>query len=65
MDQIDLEIVLNKVASGEISCQDAMIKIRQEPFHELGFAKVDNHRGIRQGISEVIYGAGKTSEQIY
>lgn len=65
MDQNDLEIVLNKVASGEITCQDAIIKIRQEPFHELGFAKVDNHRGIRQGISEVIYGAGKTSEQIY
>src|SRR5699024_3429317 len=35
-----------------------------EPYKDLGFAKVDTHRGIRQGMTEVIYGAGKTKEQI-
>ena len=35
-----------------------------EPFEELGFAKLDSHRGLRQGVAEVIYGAGKTPEQI-
>jgi NCAIR mutase (PurE)-related protein len=40
------------------------MKFKDAPFEELGFAKVDHHRGIRQGVSEVIYGAGKTKEQI-
>ena len=41
-----------------------MLKLKVEPFEDLGFAKVDHHRGIRQGAAEVIYGAGKTPEQI-
>ena len=51
MEKRELLALLNQVAD------DA-------PFEELGFAKVDHHRGIRQGVSEVIYGAGKTKEQI-
>ncbi len=43
---------------------EAMLKLKEAPFEDLGFAKVDHHRALRQGIAEVIYGAGKTPEQI-
>lgn len=56
--------VLEKVKSGEMSVDDALLEIKKEPFEDIGFAKVDLHRGIRQGAPEVIYGAGKTAEQI-
>ena len=41
-----------------------MLQIKTEPYKDMGFAKLDTHRGIRQGMAEVIYGAGKTKEQI-
>lgn len=65
MDKTELEILLNKVAGGEISAQDAAVRIKTEPYQDLGFAKIDYHRSVRQGAAEVIYGAGKTKEQIY
>ena len=65
MDKTELEILLNKVAGREISAQDAAVRIKTEPYQDLGFAKIDYHRSVRQGAAEVIYGAGKTKEQIY
>lgn len=65
MEERQLKEMLQYVAEGKMKPEEAMLSMKQEPFHEMGFAKVDNHRGIRQGISEVIYGAGKTKEQIY
>ena len=65
MEERQLKEMLQCVAEGKMKPEEAMLSMKQEPFHEMGFAKVDNHRGIRQGISEVIYGAGKTKEQIY
>jgi NCAIR mutase (PurE)-related protein len=56
--------ILQKIQAGEISPEDALLKLRTEPFEDLGYAKLDHHRELRQGIPEVIYGAGKTSEQI-
>jgi NCAIR mutase (PurE)-related protein len=56
--------VLEKVKSGDISPEDALLKLCTEPFENLGYAKVDHHRELRQGVPEVIYGAGKTAEQI-
>ena len=56
--------LLAAVAAGEVSPEDAASKLRTAPFSDLGFAKVDHHRGIRQGVSEVIYGEGKTPDQI-
>ena len=44
--------------------EDALLKLKLEPFEDLGFAKVDHHRELRQGTSEVLYGAGKTDEHI-
>ena len=64
MEQRELNDLLAKVASGAVSPDEAALKLRAEPFSDLGFAKVDHHRGIRQGTSEVIYGAGKTADQI-
>ena len=60
----DIRKILESVKSGEVSVDDALLAIKKEPFEDIGFAKVDLHRSIRQGAPEVIYGAGKTSEQI-
>ena len=56
--------LLDAVQAGEISVDDAMLQIKMSPFADIGYAKVDLHRKIRQGAAEVIYGAGKTREQI-
>lgn len=64
MDKKDLEKLLQDVAAGAIKPQEALLQIKTEPYKDLGFAKLDTHRGIRQGMAEVIYGAGKTKEQI-
>ncbi len=65
MDKVELERLLEQVAAGELSAEDAALQLRMEPIKEVGeYAKVDMHRGIRQGVAEVIYGAGKTREHI-
>ena len=56
--------ILKKVASGELSADEAELQLKVKPFEDLGYAKIDHHRALRQGIAEVIYGAGKTPEQI-
>lgn len=56
--------ILEQVEEGTLSSKDALLKLRIEPFEDLGYAKIDYHRELRQGIAEVIYGAGKTPEQI-
>lgn len=64
MDKKDLQQLLEQVAQGSVKPEEALLQIKIEPYKDLGFAKVDTHRGIRQGMAEVIYGAGKTKEQI-
>ena len=64
MSQRDILHTLEAVRDGALSPQEAMLQLKLEPFQDLGFAKVDHHRELRQGASEVIYGAGKTPEQI-
>ena len=60
----EIRQVLESVRTGELSVDDALLKIKKEPFEDLGYAKIDLQRKIRQGAGEVIYGAGKTPEQI-
>lgn len=60
----DVKQLLNDVKSGAVSVEDAARKLKTAPFEDIGFAKVDLHRKMRQGVAEVIYGAGKTAEQI-
>ncbi|MFR2246571.1 MAG: 1-(5-phosphoribosyl)-5-amino-4-imidazole-carboxylate carboxylase, partial [Eggerthella lenta] len=64
MEQRQLRELLERVAAGETAVDEAEQALRIAPFTELGYATVDNHRGMRQGVSEVVYGAGKTAEQI-
>lgn len=56
--------ILKGIESGSISPEEAMLKLRMQPYENLGYARVDHHREVRQGIAEVIYGEGKTAEQI-
>ena len=56
--------LLCRVQSGEISVDDALARLKAQPFEDLGYAMIDHHRAVRQGVGEVIYGAGKTAEQI-
>jgi shikimate kinase len=64
MDKGDILSILKQVESGALTADEAVNRLKILPFEDLGFAKVDHHRAIRQGIAEVIYGAGKTPEQI-
>lgn len=56
--------ILQQVSQGQLSVEDAMLQLKLEPFQDLGYAKIDHHRRLRQGVPEVIYGAGKTPEQM-
>lgn len=56
--------ILEEVACGHRSIDDALLALKKEPFTDLGYAKVDHHRALRQNAAEVVYGAGKTPEQI-
>ena len=60
----ELKTILEKVRDGSVSVDDAILALKKEPFEDIGYAKIDLHRNIRQGMPEVIYGAGKTPEQI-
>ena len=56
--------ILEAVQNGSMSVEDALLKIKTEPFEDIGYAKIDHHRKIRQGVAEVIYGGGKTADQM-
>ncbi len=64
MDSRDLHEILQKVAEGTTSPEEALSHIRLDTVLDLGFAQLDMNRGLRQGISEVIYGESKTAEHI-
>ena len=60
----DIRKLLEGVSDGSVSIDEALLKLKTKPFEDIGYAKVDMHRKLRQGTAEVIYGAGKTPEQI-
>lgn len=64
MAQEKLLELLRRVQEGTVSPEQAVLELKVSPFEDLGYAKVDHHRAIRQGIPEVIFGSGKTAEQI-
>ena len=61
---MEIKELLKKVAEGTVSVDEAVLELKKAPFEDLGFAKPDYHRTVRQGVAEVIYGAGKTPDQI-
>ena len=60
----NLHELLTNVKNGTISIEQAELALKKAPFEDLGYAKIDLHRAARQGAAEVIYGGGKTPEQI-
>ena len=68
MNPAQLKRLLSRVASGETAADQAegelLAALRAKPFEDLGFAKVDHHRALRQGFPEVVLGLGKTASQI-
>ena len=60
----EVKSLLESVRDGTLSVEEALLRLKMAPYEDIGFAKVDLHRGIRQGVPEVIYGEGKSSEQI-
>ena len=59
-----LRALLADVAAGALSSEEALRRLRDLPFNDLGYAKVDHHRELRQGTCEIVYGPGKTVEEI-
>jgi NCAIR mutase (PurE)-related protein len=64
MDDARLTELLEAVRIGAIAPDDAVATLRRLPWADLGFARVDHHRALRQGMAEVVYGPGKTPEQV-
>jgi len=64
MNQSDIHNLLEAVQAGRLSTAQAVERLRHLPFEDLGFAKIDHHRALRQGYAEVIFGRGKTPAQV-
>jgi NCAIR mutase (PurE)-related protein len=64
MNQLELLKLLESVKAGELAPANAVERLKHLPFEDLGFAKVDHHRALRQGFAEVIFGKGKTPQQV-
>src|SRR5260370_6855007 len=64
MDQKQLRGLLEGVRTGEIEIGAALDRMRHLPFEDLGYAKLDHHRALRHGLTEVIFGKGKTADQV-
>jgi pyridinium-3,5-biscarboxylic acid mononucleotide synthase len=64
MDPERLRALLEQLRAGETDVEAALQQLRRLPFHDLGFAQVDHHRALRQGVPEVIFGESKSATQI-
>ncbi|GAB6179836.1 nickel pincer cofactor biosynthesis protein LarB [Desulfotomaculum defluvii] len=64
MDQHEIKHILSQVREGTLSIDNALATLKNLPYEDLGFVKVDHHRSLRRGFPEVVYCAGKTVEQV-
>lgn len=64
MDPTKLKALLDDVAAGKLSSDDAAAQLKTLPYEDLGFAKIDHHRQLRRGVPETIFASGKTPEQV-
>ncbi len=64
MDRARLAEILRALARGETAVEDALERLGALPFEDLGFARVDHHRALRNGFGEVVFGAGKSSDEL-
>ena len=60
----EISKMLRQVRRGRVSVEDAVDRLRSLPYEDLGYAKIDHHRSLRQGFPEVIFARGKTPEQV-
>jgi NCAIR mutase (PurE)-related protein len=63
VDEVALRRLLDAVQAGAVTIDDAVDRLRRLPYADLGFARVDHHRALRQGMAEAVYGPGKTPDQ--
>ncbi|TNF42248.1 MAG: nickel pincer cofactor biosynthesis protein LarB [Bacteroidetes bacterium] len=64
MNAKELEKILRGIGAGTVSVEEALEKLRDFPYTDLGFARIDHHRELRTGYPEIVYCAGKTPEQV-
>ena len=64
MTEVQIRTLMRQVRAGKLSPDDAVARLRNLPFEDLGFAKLDHHRALRTGIPEVVLGEGKTPAQV-
>jgi len=64
MDERRIRDILKRVASGRLRLEQALERLRDLPYEDFGFARLDLHRALRRGFPEIVYGEGKTDEQI-
>jgi NCAIR mutase (PurE)-related protein len=64
MDESRLRALLEAVAAGRVSNDEALAQLRVLPYEDLGFARLDHHRALREGMPEVVLGEGKTNDQL-
>ena len=64
MDTAYLEKILSQVSSHEVGVEDALNQLKNLPYEDIGYANIDQHRNLRTGQAEVIFGQGKTPAQI-
>jgi NCAIR mutase (PurE)-related protein len=63
VDEVELRALVEGLRAGTIDPDEAVARLRRLPFADLGFARVDHHRALRQGLPEAVYGPGKTADQ--
>ena len=64
MDRAAIQTLLEAVAKGDLSAEDAAEQLKHLPYGDLGYAKIDHHRTLRRGVPETIFAQGKTTEQV-
>ncbi|MGA2447412.1 MAG: nickel pincer cofactor biosynthesis protein LarB [Polyangiaceae bacterium] len=64
MDRVRLRELLESVRQGGVGIEDALASLKDLPYAELGYATVDHHRALRQGVPEVVFGEGKSGLQV-
>ena len=64
MDEAAVSALLQAVAGGEVAPGEAARRLKRLDVEDLGFARIDHHRSLRKGFPEVIYGSGKTPQQV-
>ena len=64
MNQDNLKDILTKLSKGKVTVEETLEKLKALPFEDMEFACIDHHRGLRRGVSEIIYGEGKEADQV-